>query len=196
MFLYCNINQQYLTKNIVCRRKGMTKEKLIHDMDAVLRFPGVANIWTQPIVNRINMLATGIRTPVGVKIFGSDLKKSEEIAEKIKEIVQNVRPIFYSLILKVYAIKELIHTRLTRIISFHSKLAHPLSSRSFIVSPLIIPLSATIQIRFIPKRFFKRFTIGSNVFTSVVLPGQSSLHTGLPSLSRITPTTIYFKSGR
>jgi copper/silver efflux system protein len=72
-------------------RKGMTKEKLIHEMDAALQFPGVANIWTQPIVNRIDMLATGIRTPVGVKIFGSDLKKLEEIAEEIKEIVQNVR---------------------------------------------------------------------------------------------------------
>lgn len=72
-------------------RKGMTKEKLIHDMDAALRFPGVANIWTQPIVNRIDMLTTGIRTPVGVKIFGNDLKKLEQIAEEIKNIVQNVK---------------------------------------------------------------------------------------------------------
>ncbi len=72
-------------------RKGLTKEKLIHEMDAALRFPGVANIWTQPIVNRIDMLATGIRTPVGVKIFGSDLRELERIAEEIKKIVQNVR---------------------------------------------------------------------------------------------------------
>ena len=72
-------------------RKGMTKEKLIHEMDAALKFPGVANIWTQPIVNRIDMLATGIRTPVGVKIFGNDLKKLEQIAEEIKNIVKDVK---------------------------------------------------------------------------------------------------------
>ena len=72
-------------------RKGMTKEKLIHEMDAALRFPGVANIWTQPIVNRIDMLSTGIRTSVGIKIFGPDLKKLEELAEEIKNIVQDVK---------------------------------------------------------------------------------------------------------
>jgi Cu(I)/Ag(I) efflux system membrane protein CusA/SilA len=72
-------------------RKGMTKEKLIHEMDAALKFPGVANIWTQPIVNRIDMLSTGIRTPVGVKIFGTDIKKLEQIAEEIKNIVKDVK---------------------------------------------------------------------------------------------------------
>ena len=72
-------------------RKGMTKEKLINEMDAALKFPGVANIWTQPIVNRIDMLSTGIRTPVGVKIFGTDIKKLEQIAEEIKNIVKDVK---------------------------------------------------------------------------------------------------------
>lgn len=72
-------------------RKGMTKEKIIHEMDAALKFPGVANIWTQPIVNRVDMLATGIRTSVGVKIFGSEIKELERIAEEIKSIVQNVK---------------------------------------------------------------------------------------------------------
>ena len=72
-------------------RKGMTKEKLIHDLDAGLRFPGVSNIWTQPIVNRIDMLATGIRTPVGVKIFGPDLKVLEQLADEIKNIVQMIK---------------------------------------------------------------------------------------------------------
>jgi Cu(I)/Ag(I) efflux system membrane protein CusA/SilA len=72
-------------------RKGMTKEKLIHEMDAALKFPGVANIWTQPIVNRIDMLSTGIRTPVGVKIFGTDIKKLEQIAEEIKNIVKDIK---------------------------------------------------------------------------------------------------------
>jgi len=72
-------------------RKGITKEKLIYEMDVSLKFPGVANIWTQPIVNRIDMLATGIRTPVGVKIFGNNLKKLEQIADEIKNIVQEVK---------------------------------------------------------------------------------------------------------
>ncbi len=72
-------------------RKGITKEKLIHEMDAALKFPGVANIWTQPIVNRIDMLSTGIRTSVGVKIFGTDIKKLEQIAEEIKNIVKDVK---------------------------------------------------------------------------------------------------------
>jgi Cu(I)/Ag(I) efflux system membrane protein CusA/SilA len=72
-------------------RKGMTKEKLIHEMGAALKFSGVANIWTQPIINRIDMLSAGIRTPVGVKIFGTDIKKLEQIAEEIKNIVKDVK---------------------------------------------------------------------------------------------------------
>ncbi|RJP29572.1 MAG: efflux RND transporter permease subunit [Candidatus Omnitrophota bacterium] len=71
-------------------RKGMTKEKLIRQMDAALQIPGVSNIWTQPIVNRIDMLATGIRTSVGVKVFGPDLKKIEEIATEIEKVLRAV----------------------------------------------------------------------------------------------------------
>lgn len=71
-------------------RKGMTKEKLIAEMNAALAIPGVSNIWTQPIINRIDMLATGIRTSVGVKVFGPDLKKIEEIAQQVESIVRNV----------------------------------------------------------------------------------------------------------
>ena len=51
----------------------MTIEKLIAEMDQALQFPGVSNAWTMPIKARIDMLATGIRTPVGVKVFGRDL---------------------------------------------------------------------------------------------------------------------------
>ena len=51
----------------------MTREKLIGELDAAVTMPGVANIWTQPIINRINMLTTGIRSEVGVKVFGNDL---------------------------------------------------------------------------------------------------------------------------
>ncbi|MDI6757066.1 MAG: CusA/CzcA family heavy metal efflux RND transporter [Endomicrobiia bacterium] len=72
-------------------RKGMTKRKLMGELDAALKLPGVANIWTQPIVNRIDMLSTGIRTSVGVKVFGDDAGGIERLAEKIKNIVATVR---------------------------------------------------------------------------------------------------------
>jgi copper/silver efflux system protein len=71
-------------------RKGMTKDKLIREMDAALQIPGVSNIWTQPIVNRIDMLATGIRTSVGVKVFGPDLNKIEEIAAEVEKVVKGI----------------------------------------------------------------------------------------------------------
>ena len=58
-------------------RAGLTREALITEMDEKLRMPGVTNIWTQPIINRIEMLTTGIRTQVGIKIFGNDLKQLE-----------------------------------------------------------------------------------------------------------------------
>ncbi|MGH7772470.1 MAG: efflux RND transporter permease subunit, partial [Candidatus Binatia bacterium] len=71
-------------------RKGMTWEKLVDEMDRALRLPGVANAWTMPIKNRIDMLSTGIRTPVGIKIFGPDLKKIEEIGKQLEGVVQAV----------------------------------------------------------------------------------------------------------
>jgi Cu(I)/Ag(I) efflux system membrane protein CusA/SilA len=71
-------------------RKGMTWEKLVAEMDQALRLPGVANAWTMPIKNRIDMLSTGIRTPVGVKIFGPDLKIIEEIGKQLETVLQPV----------------------------------------------------------------------------------------------------------
>ncbi len=71
-------------------RKGMTKDKLIREMNAALQIPGVSNIWTQPIINRIDMLATGIRTSVGVKVFGPDLNEIEKIARQVEDIVRDV----------------------------------------------------------------------------------------------------------
>jgi len=68
-------------------RKGMTWDKLVGEMDRALRMPGVANAWSMPIKNRIDMLSTGIRTPVGVKIFGPDLKKIEEIGKQLEGIL-------------------------------------------------------------------------------------------------------------
>lgn len=70
--------------------KGMTKEDLINDLNQKLQIPGVTNGWTQPIINRINMLSTGIRTDVGVKIFGNNLdtlyRLSQQIASELKDI--------------------------------------------------------------------------------------------------------------
>ncbi len=71
-------------------RAGMTWDKLVDEMDKKIRLPGVANAWTMPIKNRIDMLSTGIRTPVGVKIFGPDLNKIEEIGKHIEMAVQSV----------------------------------------------------------------------------------------------------------
>ncbi|MCF7858491.1 MAG: CusA/CzcA family heavy metal efflux RND transporter [Candidatus Cloacimonetes bacterium] len=65
-------------------RAGMTKKKLISEMNQALKIPGVSNIWTQPIRNRIDMLSTGIQTPVGIKVFGDDIKKIQEVAIQIE----------------------------------------------------------------------------------------------------------------
>ncbi|MDQ3804148.1 MAG: CusA/CzcA family heavy metal efflux RND transporter [Acidobacteriota bacterium] len=71
-------------------REGMTREKLIAEMDEKLRMPGVTNIWTQPIINRIDMLTTGIRSQVGIKIFGNDLKELEGVSRRVAEVVKTV----------------------------------------------------------------------------------------------------------
>jgi len=72
-------------------RPGMTKDKLVDSLDAALRLPGVTNAWTMPIKNRIDMLSTGIRTPVGIKILGSDLKTIESIGLQLEGILPHVR---------------------------------------------------------------------------------------------------------
>jgi Cu(I)/Ag(I) efflux system membrane protein CusA/SilA len=72
-------------------RPGVTREDLITEMDEKLRMPGVTNIWTQPIINRIEMLSTGIRTQVGIKIFGNDLKQLETLSRQVAESVKKVR---------------------------------------------------------------------------------------------------------
>ncbi|MBX3616723.1 efflux RND transporter permease subunit [Nitrosomonas sp.] len=71
-------------------RPGMTIDKLIAELDQALQIPGVANAWTMPIKNRIDMLATGIRTPVGIKVFGNDLNQIETIAKQIEAVVKTV----------------------------------------------------------------------------------------------------------
>lgn len=71
-------------------RPGMTREKLVAELDQALRMPGVTNIWTQPIINRIEMLSTGIRSEVGIKIFGNDLNKLEELSRKVADVARTV----------------------------------------------------------------------------------------------------------
>jgi copper/silver efflux system protein len=71
-------------------RSGMTREKLISEMDAAATLPGVSNIWTQPIINRINMLTTGIRSEVGVKVFGTDLRVLQERASAVADALRKI----------------------------------------------------------------------------------------------------------
>jgi copper/silver efflux system protein len=71
-------------------RPEMTRDKLIGELDAATTMPGVANIWTQPIINRINMLTTGIRSEVGVKLFGHDLTALEERARVVAEVLRRI----------------------------------------------------------------------------------------------------------
>ena len=71
-------------------RPGVTVDSLKQEMDAALQFPGVSNAWTMPIRARIDMLSTGIRTPVGVKVFGIDLKEMERIARDIETTLKTV----------------------------------------------------------------------------------------------------------
>ena len=71
-------------------RTGVTIDSLIAEMDKALQFPGVSNAWTMPIKARIDMLSTGIRTPVGVKVFGSDLTEMERLAREIEKVLKDV----------------------------------------------------------------------------------------------------------
>src|SRR5437660_7600181 len=71
-------------------RSGMTLDKLQADMDAALQFPGLPNVWTQPIRNRLDMLLTGIKTPVGIKVLGADLNEIQRLGEQIERILQSV----------------------------------------------------------------------------------------------------------
>src|SRR4029079_11069179 len=71
-------------------RPGMTLDRLRADMSAAVQFPGVSNIWTMPIINRIDVLTTGIRSEVGVKVYGSDLSVLEASARRIADVVRRV----------------------------------------------------------------------------------------------------------
>jgi len=72
-------------------RAGMTPDKLVQDLDGIVKVPGLSNIWVPPIRNRIDMLATGIKSPVGVKVAGTDLREVDRIAADVQRIVKGVR---------------------------------------------------------------------------------------------------------
>ncbi|HEH9416704.1 TPA: efflux RND transporter permease subunit [Aeromonas sobria] len=71
-------------------RPGMTPEKLKEELDSLIRFPGLTNAWVPPIKTRIDMLATGIKTPVGIKIAGPDLKVIQQLGQQLEQIVGKV----------------------------------------------------------------------------------------------------------
>ncbi len=70
--------------------QGMTTDKLIAAMNQALQFPGVSNAWTMPIKGRTDMLSTGIRTPVGIKVYGNDLGELDRLSKQIESVVRNV----------------------------------------------------------------------------------------------------------
>jgi Cu(I)/Ag(I) efflux system membrane protein CusA/SilA len=71
-------------------REGMTLEKLKQELNARVQLPGISNIWVMPIKNRIDMLATGIKTPVGIKIAGPDLDEIQAIGKRIEEVIKEI----------------------------------------------------------------------------------------------------------
>jgi len=71
-------------------REGMTVKKLTEELDAAIQIPGVTNAWTMPIKTRIDMLSTGIKTPVGIKIGGSDLNVLEDLGKQIESVVRDI----------------------------------------------------------------------------------------------------------
>ena len=71
-------------------REGITKKDIVNELNGKLQIPGVTNGWTQPIINRINMLSTGIRTDVGIKVYGQELDSIYALSEKIKTAIQDI----------------------------------------------------------------------------------------------------------
>jgi len=71
-------------------RAGMTKDKLKQELDSLIQFPGLTNAWVMPIKTRIDMLATGIKTPIGIKIAGGDLAEIEKIGKQVEQILKTV----------------------------------------------------------------------------------------------------------
>jgi Cu(I)/Ag(I) efflux system membrane protein CusA/SilA len=71
-------------------RKGMTIQKLVQEMDKAIQFPGLTNAWTMPIKTRVDMLSTGIKTPVGIKLMGENLQVLSDLGEKVEAVMRQV----------------------------------------------------------------------------------------------------------
>ena len=71
-------------------REGMTPEKLVEEMNSAIQIPGLTNAWTMPIKTRIDMLSTGIKTPVGIKIAGDDLNVLQDLGKQVEELMKTV----------------------------------------------------------------------------------------------------------
>jgi Cu(I)/Ag(I) efflux system membrane protein CusA/SilA len=71
-------------------REGVTIQKLVEDLDNAIRFPGLTNAWTMPIKTRVDMLSTGIKTPVGIKVMGEDLQILSDVGERIEAVIRDV----------------------------------------------------------------------------------------------------------
>lgn len=71
-------------------REGMTIEKIVEELDKAIQFPGLTNAWTMPIKTRIDMLSTGIKTPVGIKLMGEDLQVLSDLGEKVEAVMRDV----------------------------------------------------------------------------------------------------------
>ena len=71
-------------------REGMTPEKLVEELNSAVQLPGLTNAWTMPIKTRIDMLSTGIKTPVGIKIAGPDLNILQDLGKQIEEVIKTV----------------------------------------------------------------------------------------------------------
>jgi Cu(I)/Ag(I) efflux system membrane protein CusA/SilA len=81
--------EQPFSEDLFLWRK--TKDDLVKEMDTIAQMPGWGNIWTQPIINRVDMLATGVRTMLGVKVYGDDLNKIQEVSEEVAQVLKGIR---------------------------------------------------------------------------------------------------------
>ncbi len=93
-------------------RPGMTMDKIIEELDNTVRLPGLANLWVPPIRNRIDMLSTGIKSPIGIKVSGTVLADIDTMAEQIEEVARTV-PAWLLRLLSVWKVGVISTLRLT-----------------------------------------------------------------------------------
>lgn len=94
-------------------RPGMTMDKIIEELDNTVRLPGLANLWVPPIRNRIDMLSTGIKSPIGIKVSGTVLADIDTMAEQIEEVARTVPEAWLLRLLSVWKVGVISTLRLT-----------------------------------------------------------------------------------